>query len=75
MYVSEDGVPMEKKYAQEESDPLYPIYTFVDADLSGTAESGKADQLFLCRLSSESHHLVCIHAIQISLFRAEMFHD
>lgn len=41
--LNESGVPMEKKYESEENDPLYPIYTFVDPDLSGTAEHGKAE--------------------------------
>ena len=41
--LNENGVPMEKKYESEENDPLYPIYTFVDPDLSGTAEHGKAE--------------------------------
>lgn len=41
--LNEDGVPMEKKYEQEESDPLYPIYCFMDPDLTGTAEHGKSE--------------------------------
>lgn len=41
--LNESGVPMEKKYESEESDPLYPIYTFIDPDLSGTAEHGKTE--------------------------------
>lgn len=40
---NEDGVPQEKKYEHEESDPLYPIYCFMDPDLTGTAESGKSE--------------------------------
>ena len=40
---NESGVPMEKKYEREENDPLYPIYSFIDPDLSGTAEQGKAE--------------------------------
>lgn len=40
---NEDGIPMEKKYSHEEQEPLYPIYTFVDPDLSGTAENGKTE--------------------------------
>jgi adenine-specific DNA-methyltransferase len=40
---NEDGVPLEKKYEHEERDPLYPIYCFMDPDLTGSAESGKAD--------------------------------
>ena len=43
MYINEEGTPMEKKYSHEESDPLYPIYSVVDSDLSGTAEQGKAE--------------------------------
>lgn len=40
---NEEGIPLEKKYEHEESDPLYPIYTFMDPDLTGTAESGKSE--------------------------------
>jgi adenine-specific DNA-methyltransferase len=40
---NEDGIPVEKKYEHEEQDPLYPIYCFMDSDLTGTAETGKAD--------------------------------
>jgi adenine-specific DNA-methyltransferase len=43
MVFNEDGVPMEKKYEHEEDDPLYPVYCFMDPDLTGTAESGKSD--------------------------------
>ncbi len=39
----DEGIPFEKKYEHEEKDPLYPLYTFVDPDLSGTAEQGKSD--------------------------------
>ncbi|WP_303287793.1 site-specific DNA-methyltransferase [Marinobacter sp. SS8-8] len=41
--LNDDGVPQEKKYEHEEQDPLYPIYCFMDPDLTGTAESGKSD--------------------------------
>jgi len=40
---NDDGVPAEKKYEHEEADPLYPIYAFMDPDLTGTAESGKSE--------------------------------
>lgn len=40
---NDDGVPMEKKYDHEENDPLYPIYCFMDPDLTGTAEHGKSE--------------------------------
>lgn len=43
IYITEDGTPMEKKYSHEETDPLYPIYTFLDTDLSGTSENGKSE--------------------------------
>lgn len=43
MYINEEGTPMEKKYSHEESDPLYPIYSVIDPDLSGTAELGKSE--------------------------------
>lgn len=70
MYVSEDGVPMEKKYAQEESDPLYPIYTFVDADLSGTAESGKAE---LGRLVGKQHGFDTVKPVQLIKYFVQTF--
>ena len=41
--LNEGGTPMEKKYESEENDPLYPIYSFIDPDLSGTAEQGKSE--------------------------------
>lgn len=70
MYISEDGVPMEKKYAQEESDPLYPIYTFVDADLSGTAESGKAE---LGRLVGKQHGFDTVKPVQLIKYLVQTF--
>ena len=70
MYVSEDGVPMEKKYAQEESDPLYPIYTFVDADLSGTAESGKTE---LGRLVGKQHGFDTVKPVQLIKYLVQTF--
>lgn len=41
--LTDEGIPMEKKYEHEEQDPLYPIYTFMHPEITGTAESGKAD--------------------------------
>jgi adenine-specific DNA-methyltransferase len=38
-----DGVPFRKHYEQDEDEMLYPIYTYMDVDLTGTAESGKAE--------------------------------
>lgn len=38
-----DGVPMEKKYKDEEEAPAEPIYTLISENLSGTAESGKKE--------------------------------
>lgn len=43
IHLNEDGLPLEKKYEHEEDDPLWPIYCFVDPELSGTAENGKAE--------------------------------
>ena len=40
---NEDGIPVEKKYEHEEKDALYPIYSFVEPDLSGTSENGKSE--------------------------------
>lgn len=70
VYVSENGVPMEKKYAHEESDPLYPIYTFIDADLSGTAESGKAE---LGRLVGKQHGFDTVKPVQLIKYLLQTF--
>ena len=43
MLFNNEGIPMEKKYAHEEVEPLYPIYCYMDTELSGTAENGKSD--------------------------------
>lgn len=37
MIMNEDGFPLEK-YEREEASPLYPIYCYIDNELSGTAE-------------------------------------
>ena len=39
----DEGIPYLKHYIDEESEALYPLYTFVDENLSGTAETGKSD--------------------------------
>ena len=70
MYVSEDGTPMEKKYAHEESDPLYPIYTFMDADLSGTAEGGKTE---LGRLVGKQHGFDTVKPVQLIKYLLQTF--
>lgn len=70
MYVSENGVPMEKKYVHEESDPLYPIYTFIDADLSGTAESGKAE---LGQLVGKQHGFDTVKPVQLIKYLLQTF--
>jgi len=40
---NEKGNPMWKKYDYDEDELLYPLYTFVSEDLSGTAEIGKSE--------------------------------
>ncbi len=70
MYVNDDGTPMEKKYAHEESDPLYPIYTFMDVDLSGTAESGKAE---LGRLIGKQHGFDTVKPVQLIKYLIQTF--
>ncbi|TQR71202.1 site-specific DNA-methyltransferase [Acinetobacter sp. RF15A] len=44
---NEDGYPVLKKYEDDEYDPLYPVYTYLDTDLTGTAENGKSELNFL----------------------------
>lgn len=70
MFVSEDGAPMEKKYAHEESDPLYPIYTFIDSDLSGTAESGKSE---LGNLVGKQHGFDTVKPVQLIKYLLQTF--
>ena len=38
-----DGVPYLKKYDTDEDELLYPLYTYMDEDLTGTAEIGKSE--------------------------------
>lgn len=38
-----DGVPFRKHYEQDEDEMLYPLYTFMDEALTGTAENGKSE--------------------------------
>ena len=70
MYINEDGTPMEKKYAQEESDPLYPIYTYIDSDLSGTAESGKTE---LGNLVGKQHGFDTVKPVQLIKYLLQTF--
>lgn len=70
MYISEDGTPMEKKYAHEESDPLYPIYTYIDSDLSGTAENGKAE---LGNLVGKQHGFDTVKPVQLIKYLLQTF--
>ena len=67
---NDDGVPMEKKYEQEETDPLYPIYSFVDPDLSGTAENGKGD---LNELVGNQHGLDTVKPVQLMKYLTATF--
>lgn len=59
---NEDGIPVEKKYEHEERDPLYPIYSFMDTDLSGTAENGKSE---LNDLIGNQHGLDTVKPVQL----------
>lgn len=70
MYISEDGTPMEKKYAHEESDPLYPIYTYIDSDLSGTAENGKTE---LGNLVGKQHGFDTVKPVQLIKYLLQTF--
>ncbi len=61
---------MEKKYSHEEADPLYPIYTYMDSDLSGTAESGKVD---LSRLIGKQHGFDTVKPVQLIKYLIQTF--
>ena len=70
MYINEDGTPMEKKYVYEETDPLYPIYTFIDSDLSGTAENGKSE---LGNLVGKQHGFDTVKPVQLIKYLLQTF--
>lgn len=70
MFINDDGVPMEKKYEHEEADPLYPIYTFIDADLSGTAENGKTE---LGNLVGKHHGFDTVKPVQLMKYLIQTF--
>lgn len=72
MFINDDGVPMEKKYAHEESDPLYPIYTYIDSDLSGTAENGKSE---LNSLVGKQHGFDTVKPVQLLKYMTQTFTD
>ena len=70
MFIDKDGCPHVKKYEHEESDPLYPIYTFMDSDMSGTAEMGKAD---LNEIIGNKHGLDTIKPVQLMKYLCTTF--
>jgi len=61
---------MVKKYEEEESDPLYPIYTFMEPNLTGTAENGKAD---LSELIGNQHGLDTVKPVQLIKYLVSTF--
>lgn len=72
MLFNEDGIPLEKKYEHEEASPLYPIYTFMDSDISGTAENGKND---LKQLVGNKHGFDTVKPVQILKYFIQTFSD
>jgi adenine-specific DNA-methyltransferase len=62
IFITEDGIPMEKKYEKEEIDPLYPIYCYIDSDISGTAENGKTE---LNNLIGNQHGFDTVKPVQL----------
>lgn len=70
MFINDDGLPMEKKYESEEADPLYPIYTFIDTNLSGTAENGKAE---LGDLIGKQHGFDTVKPVQLIKYLIQIF--
>lgn len=70
IYITDDGTPMEKKYTHEEADPLYPIYTYMDSDLSGTAESGKSE---LSGLVGKQHGFDTVKPVQLIKYLIQTF--
>lgn len=72
IYINDDGVPMEKKYDYEESDSLYPIYTLIHSDLSGTAENGKAE---LSNIIGKHHGFDTVKPVQLMKYFIQTFMD
>lgn len=70
MWINDDGIPMEKKYEHEESEPLYPIYCYVDEDLSGTAEKGKAE---LSSIVGNKHGFDTVKPVQLMKYLIQTF--
>lgn len=68
--MNEDGVPQEKKYEHEEQEPLYPIYCFVDSELSGTAEIGKSD---LNAILGNNHGFDSVKPVQLIKYLVSTF--
>jgi len=69
---NDDGVPMEKKYENEEQEPLYPIYCFMDPELSGTAENGKSD---LSAVIGNQHGFDTVKPVQLIKYFLATFTD
>jgi adenine-specific DNA-methyltransferase len=67
---NEDGIPLEKKYKHEEDDPLYPIYTFMEPDLTGTAETGKSE---LNELVGNQHGLDTVKPVSLMKYFCSTF--
>lgn len=67
---NEDGIPIEKKYEHEEQDPLYPIYCFMEPDLTGTAETGKSD---LNEVVGNQHGLDTVKPVQLLKYLSATF--
>ena len=67
---NDDGIPMEKKYEHDEQDPLYPIYTFMEPVLTGTAETGKSD---LNEIIGNQHGLDTVKPVQLNKYLAATF--
>lgn len=70
MQINESGVPQEKKYEHEEQEPLYPIYSLLDSELSGTAEIGKSD---LNSILGNNHGFDTVKPVQLIKYLVATF--
>ena len=70
--LNDDGVPQEKKYEHEEQDPLYPIYSFMEPELTGTAEVGKSD---LNEVIGNKHGLDTVKPVLLLKYLIATFSD
>jgi len=65
-----NGIPFKKHYEHEENFITQPLYTFIESDFSGTAESGKTE---LNKLLGLSHKFDTVKPVKLIEFFLKVF--